>query len=157
MPKLFRKRFIPEETIELKDDIILYADESIMITRWKAIHPKPKLSHGLSCYLLKEGIKISKFKNAENELYKWYCDIIETAYDSEKDTFLFTDLLADVVLLPDGSLRVLDLDELADASGKELISKKQLLTALRNTQKLLDWIKNNEFSQYQKLLDSYDS
>lgn len=156
MPKLFRKRFIPEETIELKDDIILYSDHKVMITKWKALHPKPKLSYGFSCYLLEEGIKISKFKNADNQLYKWYCDIIETYYDPLKDSYLFTDLLADVVLRPDGSLQVLDLDELAQAAKEELITREQLYTALTNTQKLLDWIKNNEFAQYQELIDSYD-
>lgn len=156
MPKLFRKRFIPEETIELKDDIILYQDEKIIITRWKAIRPKPKLSHGFSCYLLEEGIKISKFKNADDQLYKWYCDIIETHYDEHEDSYLFTDLLADVIITPEGTLQVLDLDELAEATEHDLITKEQLLTALKNTQKLLDWIKDGEFKHYENLIDSYD-
>lgn len=157
MPKLFRKRFIPEETIELKDDIILFSDEKILITKWQAIRPKPGLSHGFSCYLLTEGIKISKFKDSDNNLYRWYCDIIETSYQPSPASYLFTDLLADVVLLPDGRLRVLDLDELADAAEQGLITSRQLFVALRNTQKLLDWIKSNEFQQYQELINRYDT
>ena len=30
-PILFRKRLIPEECIELKDDIIIYMDDSIIV------------------------------------------------------------------------------------------------------------------------------
>lgn len=156
MPKLFRKRFIPEETIELEDDIILYIDEKIIITRWKAIRPKPRLSHGFSCYLLEEGIKISKFKNAEDKLYKWYCDIIESTYNESDDSFLFTDLLADVIITPEGNLQVLDLDELAEATEKDLITKGQLLNALKNTQKLLNWIEAGKFEKYQEMIDNYD-
>ncbi len=156
MAKLFRKRYIPNETIELKDDIILFSSEEIILTKWTALHPKPKLSHGFSCYLLKEGVKISKFKNAENQLYKWYCDIIQSEYFDSLDSWLFTDLLADVTISPDGVLRVLDLDELAEAFDYNLIKKKDLLEALKNTQKLLDWIKDGTFEKYQKLIDEYD-
>ena len=156
MPKLYRKRFIPNETMELKEDIILYLDENILLTRWNAIRPKPKLSHGFSCYLLKEGLKISKFKDHQNELYLWYCDIVEISFCKEENSYLFTDLLADVTISKEGSVQVLDLDELAVAVKNNLITKEQLIKALNSTQKLLDWIETGQFCQYQNLIDQYD-
>ena len=38
--KLYRRRFIPEETVFLKDDIIEKADGDIIITRWKTLKPR---------------------------------------------------------------------------------------------------------------------
>ena len=37
---LYRQRYIPFETIPLKDDEILFADDKIIITRWKVFRPK---------------------------------------------------------------------------------------------------------------------
>lgn len=39
-PILYRKRLIPNECILLKDDILLYRDEEILITKWNTIRPK---------------------------------------------------------------------------------------------------------------------
>ncbi|MBE5722920.1 MAG: DUF402 domain-containing protein, partial [Clostridium sp.] len=44
MPKLYRKRFIPDEIVELKDDRIVYHEGNIMITEWDVLHPKAKFS-----------------------------------------------------------------------------------------------------------------
>ena len=52
-------------------------------------------------------------------------------------------LLADVVISPDGSIRVLDLDELADAVERQLISTDQLLHALRSLHSLLGELEAN--------------
>ena len=60
-PILYRKRLIPDECILLKDDILLYRDEDILVTKWNTIRPKKDLHHGMSCYFLKKGIKVSKF------------------------------------------------------------------------------------------------
>ena len=38
--KLFRQRFIPAETILLKDDIIVSQTEDMLITSWKTLNPK---------------------------------------------------------------------------------------------------------------------
>ena len=60
-PKLYRKRIIPNECIHLKEDIIIFQDESLIITKWNALKPKKELHHGFSCYFLKEGYKVSSF------------------------------------------------------------------------------------------------
>ena len=110
-PILYRKRLIPEECILLKDDELLYRDEKKIITRWNTLHPKKDLDHGFSCYFLDKGIKVSKFYKADGSLICWYCDIVSHSYDEATDTYIFTDLLADVLVYPDGRIKVVDLDE----------------------------------------------
>ena len=101
-PILYRKRLIPEECILLKDDELLYRDEKKIITRWNTLRPKKDLHHGFSCYFLDKGIKVSKFYKADGSLICWYCDIVTHSYDKATDTYVFTDLLADVLVYPDG-------------------------------------------------------
>ena len=112
--KLFRKRIIPNECILLKDDIILSANDEFIITKWNALKPKKDLHHGYSCFFLKEGFKISKFYREDNSLMCWYCDIVDYSYDETEHALTATDLLADVIVEPDGFVKVVDLDELAD-------------------------------------------
>lgn len=156
IPVLYRKRLIPNECILLKDDILLYRDEHMLITRWNTIRPKKLLHHGISGYFLDRGIKVSKFYNAENELICWYCDIITYSLDESTDTYVFTDLLADVLVYPDGLVKVVDLDELADATASGLITQEQLLIALRQTNALLEMIYNGKFKKLQEMIDTYD-
>ena len=98
--KLYRKRIIPQECILLEDDILLYRDNEVIITKWNTIRPKKTLSHGYSCYFLERGFKVSKFYDHDDQLISWYCDIIDTAYSCEDgtETYIFTDLLADSVV-----------------------------------------------------------
>ena len=137
-PILFRKRIIPDECVRLKDDQILYADDDIIVTGWKALHPKPDLASGYSCYYLQRGFKINKFLNAAGELLYWYCDIVTYGPGSEEGQLVSTDLLVYVIIRPDGSIRIVDLDELADAFDRRLIDDTQLKTALGNLSGLLN-------------------
>ena len=57
-----------------------------------------------------------------------------------------TDLLADVIIYPDGTHHVIDLDELADAQEQNLITGVQLNRSLRQLNKLLNIIQHKEFS-----------
>ena len=98
VPKLYRKRYVPDEVVFLKDDVIVYQDAKVMVTKWDVLHPKAKFSHGVSCYYLEKGYKISKFLNKNEELVYYYCDIIDTAFHEKENTFVFTDLLADVIV-----------------------------------------------------------
>ena len=108
MTTLFRKRLIPDECVSLKDDIIIHQDDSHIITSWKTFHPKAEFSHGISYYLINDGFKVSKFYKEDNSLAYIYCDIIDTAYDAGTDTYVFTDLLADVIIENSGFVRVVD-------------------------------------------------
>ena len=149
-PILYRKRLIPSECIELKDDQILYRDDRIIVTKWNTIRPKKDLDHGYSCYFMKKGFKVCRFYGHENQHVCWYCDIIDTAYDAELNAYTFTDLLVDVILTPDGSIKVVDVDELADAMENKLISQSMLLRALRRLDYLLSIIYQDRFGDLQR-------
>ena len=154
--RLYRKRIIPEECVFLKDDVILYRDKEVIVTRWNTLHPKKTLHHGYSCYFLERGLKVSKFYDHDNRLISWYCDIISHTYDEAEDTYVFTDLLADVIVYPDGFVRVVDLDELADAFRDGLIDSDQLQTALRHLDKLLSLIYKGAFPRLQKYIEDFE-
>ncbi len=151
--KLFRRRFIPAETILLKDDIIVSHTEDRLITSWKTLNPKIAFSHGSSCYFLKEGFKLSKFYKSDGSLLYIYCDIIEIISNPDDNALTAVDLLADVIIYPDGTLQVLDLDELADAQERGLITTPQLLAALRKLNHLLTIIQENRLQEYIAFLD----
>ena len=144
-PILYRRRIIPEECILLKDDIIQSCDEERIVTTWNALHPKKDLHHGSSCYFLKEGFKVSIFCREDDSLLYWYCDIVDFNYDSAKNTMIVTDLLADVIIYPDGFVKVVDLDELVTALESRSISLDTLKTSLIKLDKLLSIIYAGNF------------
>lgn len=151
--KLRRKRYIPEETILLKDDILVEANDEVIITTWKTLNPKSAFSHGCSCYFLKEGVKVSKFYRFDNSLLYWYCDIVEYEWNEDRTELTVSDLLADVIVYPDGHWKVVDLDELADAMESNLITPAQATKALRQLHELLSLLYRNKFDKMQNLLD----
>ena len=152
--KLYRRRLIPSECILLKDDIILEQNDELIITKWNTIHPKPDFSHGCSCYFLREGIKVSKIYREDGSLVYWYCDIVDFSFEESTETLTVTDLLADVILYPEGRMEVVDLDELAEAMERELITKEQMTTCLRNLNHLLSMIYRDKFDRLQTRLNS---
>lgn len=152
--KLFRRRLIPNECIFLKDDVILHQSDDYIITTWNTLNPKTSFHHGSSCYFLKEGFKLSKFYRQDGTLLYWYCDIVEYNLSEDGSSLTAIDLLADVVVYPDGSNKVLDLDELADACARGIITGEQLQKALRQLNSLLSHIYENKFDQLQAVLDS---
>ncbi len=136
-PILYRKRLIPLECNLLDKDEILYQNDQILVTKWTTIRPKKELSHGFSCYFLDKGWKISRFLNHDNELICWYCDIIEHTFDPDTNAYIFTDLLADVLIYPSGRAKVVDLDEVADAVEQGLLTPAQFCDCMRKTDALL--------------------
>ena len=151
-PLLYRKRIIPEECIPLKDDEILYCDSTRIVTRWKTLKPKEAFDHGVSCYYLDEGFKVSKFYKADGELLYFYCDIISYEHDMEKNSYIFTDLLADVLIYPDGHVEVVDVGEIADALEDGTLKQQEMIPALRSLDKLLKIIYSGGFTELIKPL-----
>lgn len=152
-PRLFRRRFIPDENIELKDDMILALEPNLIITSWNVLKPRRDISHGVSAYFIDKGIKVSKvFDNAGQMVY-WYCDIIETHYDEKENIYTFNDLLIDVVVYPDGQVEVLDMDEFADAMEQGILSVGTIAHAMRATDDLLHTIYAGEFEKYTHYID----
>ncbi len=152
-PILYRKRIIPEECILLKDDVILSFDENHLVTSWFSIRPKKDLHHGSSCYFLKEGFKVSRFCSKDNQLLCWYCDIVDFDYHSNENTLIVTDLLADVIIYPDGLVKVVDLDELVTALDCGKISLDTLKLCLLRLDKLLKIIYSGEFDHLKAYIE----
>lgn len=147
-PTLYRKRFIPNEKINLKDDEILFINDEVIVTKWKALKQRNDFTNGISVYFLKKGYKVSKFMNDLGELVYYYCDIIDTVYNEADNCYTFIDLLADVIIYENGFVKVLDLGEITDALDKGLIDIKITKKALKRVDELLEKIYTN------KLLDT---
>ncbi len=149
VPALYRRRFIPNELIQLKDDIILVMEKDLIITKWVTLHPRKDIARGISAFYLDKGIKVSKIFDKQDQLVYWYCDIIQTKTENEKNTVIIEDLLIDVILDNDGNVRIMDLDELADALDQQLITQQEATYALRTLHYLLNIISNNQFNLLQ--------
>ena len=141
-PVLYRRRYIPEETVCLKDDIITYMDDDIIVTKWDVLKPRKDFTHGDSCYFLKRGYKVSRFFKESGECLYTYCDIIKTEYNEQENSYIFNDLLIDVVIYPDGFVKVLDIAEIPEALDMGLISVEDAKYALTKIDELLNVIYN---------------
>ena len=151
--KIYRRRYIPKEYIDLKNDERVFLDENYLITKWKPLRPRTDFAAGVSVYCLKEGWKISNIMDEEGNTLEWYCDICEFIIDDENNTFTSNDLLLDVIIYPNGRELILDADEAADALEKGLITKEQMIKALRSFNSLLEVIRHGEFENLIKRLD----
>ena len=148
---LYRKRFIPMETILLKDDNIVFQNEDVIVTKWNALKPREDFSKGISCYFLKEGYKISRFINKNDNIVYHYCDIIETEYIVQNNTYIFIDLLADVLIYENGFIKVVDIAEIAEALEKNILSLDVAKKALYRLDALLTIIYNGTWKQKTEL------
>ena len=155
-PVLYRRRIIPDECIQLKDDVILECNEDRIVTSWNAIRPKKDLHHGYSCYFLKEGFKVSKFYYEDGRLLYWYCDIVDYDFIASDNKLIVTDLLADVIIYPDGFVKVVDLDELVTALNSRSISLDTLKSSLNKLDKLLNLIYAGKFDTLKKEIEMFE-
>ena len=152
--QIYRKRLIPAETVLLKDDCILRQETNLIVTSWQAFHPRPDLMRGFSCYYTEDHLKVSRMIH-DDDSFHWYIDIADYTWNDAHDSLTMTDLLADVIIDPDGAIRVMDLDELADAHTQELISDDLLKKSLYTLDKLLQELYANGISRLAKPLSSY--
>lgn len=154
--KLFRKRYVPEEILELRDEVV-YCDDDVLVTRWNPINPRTDFHHGTSCFFLKENLKVSKMYHEDNTVRYWYCDIGECVMNREEDTFTFVDLLADVIVYPDGRVRVVDLGEIADVQEAGVLDAEKVRLILRRLDWLLAKVYGGTFSELQAALEERES
>ncbi|WP_343207866.1 DUF402 domain-containing protein [Anaerolentibacter hominis] len=150
---LFRKRYIPNEIVHLKDDVILLCQKDLILTSWNTLKPRPDFVRGVSAYFLKDGFKISKIYDREDHLVYWYCDIIDTEYRAEQNSIIFHDLILDLIIRPDGTLKVMDLDELADCLETGIVSQEFAIKAMRRLGRLLDYAYTGEIERLKKVLE----
>lgn len=154
---LYRRRYIPDELIVLKNDEVVKLEDELLITKWKTLSHHTAFASGISAYFFDKGWKVSKFIDAEGNVCYWYCDIVEILKDEKENSITCVDLLFDVVVYPNGTVRVVDSDEAADAYEKGLITKEQLLKALRSMNELLGIIYNDRFDRLQAIVNSAEA
>ena len=123
---------------------------------WQALKPRKDLHHGYSCYFFKEGYKISKFYAADNTLLYYYCDIITHDYNEKTNTLIVTDLLADVIIYPDGFVKVVDLAEISQALSANLLTIPQLQSALLSLDALLNRIYAGKLGELTAPINRFD-
>ena len=154
-PVIFRKRLIPDECIELRDDVILEYTPGLIITSWNALKPKKDLHHGFSCYYPDDGYKVSRFCDKDDNLLYWYCDIVDYSYSDDRSKLIVTDLLVDVIIYPNGLIKVVDLDELSEASRSDLLSRSDVEKTLDRLDSLLNKIYQGHFNELIHPLSKY--
>jgi predicted RNA-binding protein associated with RNAse of E/G family len=98
---------------------------------------------------VKERWWLTALYDPECKLRQFYFDITDGSYLDDKGEPSFTDLMLDVVVLPDKSLSVLDWDELDSALEDRLISPEQHAQAVSDMKRLVGWIEVN----FQRLVD----
>ncbi len=155
-PVLYRRRLIPDECVPLKDDVILLCKPDLLVTGWRALKPRRDLHHGFSCYYPDRGYKISRFYDAGGQLLYHYCDIISPCYDEAANSLTVTDLLADVIVYPDGFVKVVDLGELTQALEDGLLPLSQLKAALNCLQNLLDELYAGRLAALTEPMEEFD-
>lgn len=145
--KIYRKRFVPDEIVDISGDEVIYRDSEKLITKWNPIKPREDFASGESCVYFNKGWKISKFFNKDGSLKYWYCDIIDYEYDEPEDKYIIIDLLLDVVIYEDGHYEVLDEEELEEALKDGVITQELANAARRKLDKLLKIIKDGKFKE----------
>lgn len=140
-----RKRLIPNETVDISGDELLYFDGARMLTRWLPLKPRCDIGWGCSFTDIPAHCKISAFYDRTGRFMYWYCDIITTVYFPEKKTYIFTDLLADIRLRPGCAPEVLDLDELETAYQQHLIGAEEKQLVHETVDRLLFDISSGTF------------
>ena len=79
---------------------------------------------------------ITAMMNAENDILLWYIDMIVAQGMDDDGIPYFDDLYLDLVVYPDGSIIVDDMDELEDALYKKDITQEQFEIAIDTSEKL---------------------
>lgn len=150
--KLYRRRYIPDELIYLKNDKVLSVDDERIVTRWNVLTPRHDFTHGVSCYFIKEGFKVSKFLDKDENILYWYCDIIETEINDDATSYTFNDLLIDVIVKEDGFVKVVDLEEVGKALKEKIMSEELIIKAMERVSNLLNIIYGGDFKNYTKYI-----
>lgn len=145
---ILRKRFIPNETTYLNKDTIYEMTSERIMTGWHTIKPRADIAGGLSAYYPEHGIKLSRIYNHNHQLVYWYCDIIRMQYTP--DQVYYEDLLLDVILMPNGQIKVMDADELASALEQGLIDQETACLALRRLNDFLTTIYDGSITRLQQ-------
>lgn len=151
--KLYRKRYFPDEEVDISGDEILYLDDDLLVTKWQPINYRNDIGSGISFWYFNKNIKVSKLYDKELKFKSYYIDMCR--YEIEKDVkYKIVDLLADVVVNPDMTYKVLDFDELTEYLEKEAITPKEFMQSIKAFTKVITDINDGVFPYVE--LDKYN-
>lgn len=86
---------------------------------------------------------LSVLLNESNEIMLWYIDMIEEHGIDPDGVPYYYDLYLDMVIYPDGTILLDDMDELEDALDAKIITQEQYDLAIETSQILTDKLQNN--------------
>ena len=90
----------------------------------------------------------------DGKLVYYYCDIIDAVFSKDNKSCVVSDLLADVKVYPDGKVEVVDLEEIADALDKKIITVSYAKKSLRRLDSLLKIIYSGKLGSIFDLNDN---
>lgn len=149
--KLYRRRLVPNENILLKDDEIVMNNESLIVTKWDVLKPRKDFDNGYSIYDFENNIKATK-QFLGDKFIGYYFDIIDVC--KEDCNYYVIDLLVDVIIR-DGIIKVVDLDEFQEAMDEGLITPQKMCEALKITNDLLCELYEHSTKKYDDIFDTY--
>lgn len=91
-----------------------------------------------------EYFSIVEFRDEEDKLLGYYCDIV-TPLARVGDDYFQTDLLLDLWVSPEGGYQVLDEDEFEEAVRAELLSDEMQTKAVETLERLKETIADGQF------------
>ena len=94
----------------------------------------------------------SKFIDDNENILYWYCDIIDWEYSEKDNSYVFNDLLIDVIVYENGFVKVVDIGEISTALEKGLIDVELAKKALNTADDLLNDIYSGKFDLYKKYI-----
>lgn len=134
VPEMERERVFLGETNLLKEDVMIYRDNELLVVRWDTINRNKVFAKGISFYFPEEKIKVSALFDKDGGLVKYYCEVVEADYNKDSDKYVFRDLIVDVDLYEDGTYEELDEDQLKIAledDENEIITPEKSREILR--------------------------
>jgi predicted RNA-binding protein associated with RNAse of E/G family len=143
--RILKKRYLPDELIDLSSDKVIFLDDDMLVTGWVPIKPRNDIGKGISFTYLKKGYKISRVYDNDNNFIYWYCDIVDIKIDKATNTYLISDLLFDVKILANGTIYILDADEMAKMIDENKIEMKMVSKCLKSLDNLLKSIYSGTF------------
>ncbi|MFV0440064.1 MAG: DUF402 domain-containing protein [Lachnospirales bacterium] len=149
--KLYRKRLLPFEDVELKDDLVLFKSKDFLVTKWDILKKGKEFNNGYSIFDIENNVKVSKML-LDDELKYYYVDIVK--YDIGESYLRTIDLLADVIIR-DGKVMVVDLDEFEQVYNEKNIDTKEIFQALKYLSKFLDDLYDIGFDKYIDMFEKY--
>lgn len=122
----------------INEDNIISLDNGF---KWLEIYPENN-----------KNVAVSVCINNKDKIIEWYFDIAKNTYLTEQGVPYIEDLYLDVILTPDGKIKVIDQDELQEALDNKDISMEEFDLAYKVANNLIEQIegKTNQIIKFTK-------